>query len=69
MKKIKFWFIREFWWRESYYKMTLPDYLVKDRCMNCHSHVKYFYTRTCGDGYPCPCKRNECLKFKEDYTI
>lgn len=61
--KITNWIKRETWWRRRYKRITLPEKVAwSGRCPECSATTDELRCDT--KSHPCPCKWNQCLKYK-----
>jgi hypothetical protein len=61
------WFQRETWWRRYYKRITLDEKTTwRGRCLVCDAGTPINKNIMCNmvRGRDCPCKYNQCLKFK-----
>lgn len=62
--KIIDWIERETWWRKRYKRITLPDKVSwGGRCLECSAGTGEVRCDA-SKGRECPCKWNQCLKYK-----
>ena len=56
--------LRETWWRRRYKRITLPEKVAWDgRCLKCSAAIGELRCDAL-KGRECPCKWNQCLKYK-----
>ena len=68
--KAKRWIKKETWWRLHYKRVNLTDReACNGRCLVCHAGTPGTDHIRCSksEGRDCPCKYNQCLKFKKDF--
>ena len=61
------WVLRETWWRRYYKRVTLDEYEAKNgKCLVCHAGTPEDKNIRCDVMHDrdCPCKYNQCLKYK-----
>lgn len=66
------WFQRKTWWRRYYKRINLSErQVLEGRCLHCHACTPGKESLRCDiiKDRDCPCKYNQCLKFKREVWI